>query len=174
MFLIYPFIGFASLLFAALTMALAPVLVLFADASGNLPGWLALFQTFDATLDAGWRDGYFGTWKADGTTPAGWRRWWLRTRWLWRNPGYTFDSVVLGCAFDPSGWRVLAYSEVPGRVTFIAWGPAARFNVYLQRGNFYLKLGWKAWNNWNATTWNARPPNGWDRLPICCSVTRRQ
>lgn len=168
MILIYPFLALASLLFSLATMILAPLLALFADASGNLPRWLAWFQTFDATLDAGWRDGYF----AHDGTPTGWRLWWLRTRWLWRNPGYTFDRQVLGCDFDPSQWRVVAYSESADRTTFITWGPALRFNVYLQRGGLYLKFGWKAWNNWDGNGWKS-PQNGWERLPICCSVNHR-
>lgn len=171
MFLAYPFLAVLSLLFASLTMVLAPVLAVFARPDGNLPGALRLFQTFDATLDAGWRDGYFGTWKADGIAPTGWHLWWLRTRWLWRNPGYTFDSQVLGCAFDPSQWRVVSYGEADDRVTFIAIGPTGRFNLYLQRGNWYVKLGWKAWNNWAGTSW--KPPTGaWATLPICCTITR--
>lgn len=173
MFLIYPFLAFASLLFAGLTMVLAPALVLFADASGNLPGRLALFQTFDATLDAGWRDGYFGSWQAEGAVPTCWRLWWLRTRWLWRNPGYTFDYTVLGCAFDSSEWHVIR-CEVPanGPVSFFTIGPSGRFNWMGKIGRFQVKLGWKAWNMWDSTAskWKAEPWGPELRIPLCASA----
>lgn len=170
MFLAYPFLALASLLFAALTMVLAPVLTLFSDADGNLPGALRLFQTFDATLDAGWRDGYFGDWKAKRIAPKRLCLWWLRTRWLWRNPGYTFDYEVLGCAFDPMNWRVLRYSAGGSKVTFLAVGPRLRFNLYLQRGNFYLKLGWKAWNYWDGVRFDGKPWGPEARAPICFTI----
>jgi len=163
MFLAYPFMALASLAFAALTMILAPMLALFSDADGNLPGAMRLFQTFDAALDAGWKDGYF-------------RRprnrlelWWMRVRWLWRNPGYTFDSKVLGCAFDPSEWRVLA--SRPDGSLFIAIGPGGRFDVMGQIG-LRFKFGWKASHYWQGDHFSAEPWGPDMRAPICCTISR--
>ena len=175
MFLVYPLLAVASVLFAALTMVLAPVLALTADAGGNLPGALRLFQTFDATLDAGWRDGYFGTWKADGTAPAGWRLWWLRARWLWRNPGYTFDYQVLGCAFDSTQWAVRCCKQgESGNLLFFATGPLGRFNWTGRLGSIQWKLGWKAWNMWDSANgrWSATPWGTSWRVPLCATLSR--
>jgi hypothetical protein len=164
MFLVlYPFLALFSVLFAALTWILAPWLGRQVDAEGNLPGWLRVFQTFDASCFEGRKPPYNYT-----GSPAE-----VAAQWLRRNPGYTMDWL-LGCAFDPAQWTVTRDDEQPGRVTFIAWGPRGRFNLYLQRGTLYLKLGWKAWNNWEGGHWNPAPANGWNRIPICCTIARRQ
>lgn len=136
---------------------------LFADAEGNLPRSLSWFQTFDATLDAGWLDGYLdASW---GSTP--WRRYWARVWWMNRNPAYGFD-YALGMAFDASDWRVLRYIERDDLVLFVAVGRG--FNFYYDGPLGQYKLGWKAWNRWSGTAWNA---TGWDRferIPVVFTI----
>lgn len=148
--LLYPFLALVSLLLVALTCILAPLLVLSANSEANLPKFLCWFQTFDNTLDAGWKvQGNYGTYLKDGTVPAGFTLYWYRVRWLWRNPGYGFDYWPLGVAFNSADWAVL----VDDGVWWIAFGPNGRFCVrYLATTKVGLKLGWKAWAYWNDTT----------------------
>ena len=159
MFLLYPFLALLSVAFAALTWLLAPLLANTVGVDGNLPSYLRLFQTFDASCFEGRKPPYNFT----GTDQE------VACQWLRRNPGYTLDRL-LGCPFAAADWHVLVDTESLTRTTFFAITRTGRFNLYLQRGGFYLKLGWKAWNNWDKGHWNPSPANGWDRLPICCSV----
>lgn len=159
MFLAYPFLAVASVLFAALTMILAPLLALFVGKDGNLPGLLRLFQTFDATCFEG-RQPQYGFTGSD---------WWVACRWLWRNPGYSLDRQVLGCAFDPAQWRVIAYR--PDGSLFIAIGPGGRFNLCGRIG-LRFKFGWKAWNMWDDARWKTQPWGPDWRIPICCTISR--
>jgi len=95
-----------NLAFTALAYVCAPLVALFTRSDGYLPRSLAWFQTFDAPLDAGWRDGYFGTWQATGATPTGLALWALRVLWLWRNPAYGFCYWPLGIAYDRAQWVI--------------------------------------------------------------------
>jgi hypothetical protein len=164
---LYPFYALADLFFTVLTLILAPVLSLFANKSGNLPRFLYWFQTFDATLDAGWQDVYF-------TKPDHWwGLWWARTRWLWRNPGYGFSYFLLGLAFNPSKWHVLSYHVENNVEFFAAIGPWLAFNLYGSLGKIHYKIGWKAWNmydtdkgQWKTTQWGPL----W-RVPCVLSLT---
>ncbi|HBO79562.1 MAG TPA: hypothetical protein DD502_15590, partial [Cupriavidus sp.] len=65
---------------------------------------LQLCQTFDATLDEGWKGGYFGQLSA---SPTGITLWWYRSRWLQRNPGYSLDFSILGMPFIQTQWTVV-------------------------------------------------------------------
>lgn len=164
MFLLYPPLALLSILFTGLTWLLAPWLAKQVDAQGNLPTCLRWFQTFDASCFEGRKPPY----NFVGTDTE------VATQWLRRNPGYTFDRNVLGCPFDAADWHVLVDEEYLTRATFLAVTRSGRFNLYLQRGGFYLKLGWKAWNNWDGLAtppcWDTAPTNGWGRLPLCASV----
>jgi hypothetical protein len=77
----------ASLVFAFISLFLAPVVVLFAkdDANGLgwLPRWLWWFQTPDNPVDGEpfWRDAHPN-------------RYIRRVGWLWRNAGYGFDWML--------------------------------------------------------------------------------
>lgn len=162
----YPFGVAASLAITLFAMVFvnwwAP---LFADSGGNLPRWLYWAQTFDATLDAGWQDGYIAaTW---GTT--GWRRYLARVYWLYRNPCYALDYFVLGLPFDPSKWRVLRNVQTDTLSFFLAIGPA--FNLEYAGRFGELKLGWKAWNYWNASAWRTTPWGPSWRVPLCFTYT---
>jgi hypothetical protein len=169
MALAYPFLAVLDLFFDLLIARLlvnwwAPA---FADGRGYLPKWLAWFQTFDASLDAGWQDGYF---KTEGT-PAGFLLFLLRVRWLYRNSSYGFSYWVLGVAFDPTSWKVLHYEDTPDRTLFIALGEDGLFNVYYFGHLGTLKLGWKAWNYWRTTTWRTTPWGPEWRTAIAASYT---
>lgn len=172
---LYPFLALGDLTFTLLALFLAPIVAAFADSAGNLPRCLKWFQTFDASLDAGWKDGYFvfaGRTSSE-TVPTGLELWWLRTRWLYRNPGYGFSYWVLGQAFDRSAWRVTRndIDASTGKTLWIARGPRGAFNInYLGRwGN--AKLGWKAWNYWDGAAWKTAPWGPVWRTPICFTYT---
>jgi hypothetical protein len=155
-------------LFTLVSFPLAPLVAAFADKDGNLPRALRWFQTFDAPLDAGWRDGYF----AHTGTPTGFALWWLRVRWLWRNPGYGFGYYVAGIAFDPAAWRVVHFSTDGTSSTFIATD-GRHFNIALGRSWLSLKIGWKAWNYFDAPTQTFRTtPWGPEMRTMICSTFR--
>ncbi|MBN4664221.1 hypothetical protein HUS70_03210 [Pandoraea nosoerga] len=166
MFALYPILVLASLLMTLLAWALAPALAAVADDSGNLPRGLRWFQTFDATLDAGWQDGYLdASW---GTTPL--RRFLARVWWLYRNPAYGWDYGPFGVPFKAADWRVLRYVERPDLVLFIAIGRGGAFNVYCHARWGMAKLGWKAWNRWDGRDWGAPAWAGYERIPLCFTV----
>jgi hypothetical protein len=167
---LYPFAALNDLVFTLLCYLLfnwwAP---LFADKDGNLPNALCWLQTFDASLDEGWQGGYFSY----TGTPTGFRLWWLRVRWLYRNPGYGYSYWVDGVAFDPKQWTVThnQIDAVTGKTLWIARGPNGAFNInYLGKwGN--AKIGWKAWNYWDGAAWKTTPWGPAWRAPICFTYT---
>jgi hypothetical protein len=117
------------------------LVVLFAPASGWLPKWLCWFQTFDASLDAGWQGGYFGTY---ATAPTGFSRYLLRLRWLWRNMAYGFDYWPCGIVYDPTQW-VIDTCETQGVLL-------QKFAAHTLDGKHFCytdstgkKYGWKLW-----------------------------
>lgn len=162
----YPLAALNDLAFTLLACLLFNWWVpLFADADGNLPNALSWFQTFDASLDAGWQDGYIA---AKWGTP-GLRRYLARVYWLYRNPGYGYSYWVGGVVFDPAQW-VVTHNQIDattGKTLWIARGPHGAFNInYLGRfGN--AKLGWKAWNYWDGAAWKTTPWGPVWRAPIC-------
>jgi hypothetical protein len=162
--MLYPLYALVSLSGTLLAMGLlnwwAP---LFANDQGNLPKALRWLQTFDASLDAGWQDGYL---------PVSWghtrfKRYWARVYWLYRNPVYGLDYGLLGLPFDPQKWRVVRHLQTPTCVLFMALGPA--FNLYYHGRWGLLKLGWKAWNYWDGHRWKTSPWGKKWRVPVCCS-----
>ncbi|WP_231409615.1 hypothetical protein [Ralstonia solanacearum] len=166
MVIVYPFYVLLSLLATLVAMAAvnwwAP---LTCDAQGNLPRWLRWFQTFDASLDAGWRDGYIS--RSWGDTPI--RRFLARVYWLYRNPAYGWDYWPLGVRFNPCAWRVVRYVESDALTLFVAVGNG--FNVYYHGRFGMLKLGWKAWNCWDADGWKMQPFGPAWRLPLAFTVS---
>lgn len=165
MFLAYPFLGLLSVVLAGLTWLLAPLLAKTVQPDGNLPRRLRWFQTFDATCFEG-RQPQYGMTGTDQEVAEGWLR---------RNPGYGFDYWPLGCKFDPVAWRVLRYQvDEAGNVSFFAVGPGGRFNWTGKRGWLRWKLGWKAWNMYDAVTggWKSTPFGPDWRIPICCTLSK--
>ncbi|RRW94284.1 DUF7338 family protein [Pandoraea apista] len=137
--------------------------VLLADEDGNLPRWLSWFQTFDASIDAGWKDGYFPyEW---GASPS-WR-YVARVRWLLRNPGYGIDYSLFGLTFDPACWRVLVNIERYDLVLFFSIGNG--WNLYYEGRFGQAKLGWKAWNYWQGNAWRDMPWGPAWRVPVCAT-----
>lgn len=166
-------LAIADTLFTLVSFPLAPLVAAFANKDGNLPRALRWFQTFDASLDAGWRDGYFvfAGRTSSATVPTGFELYWLRVRWLWRNPGYGFGYYVAGIAFDPAAWRVVHYSTDGTSSTFIATN-GRQFNIALGRSHLSLKIGWKAWNYFNrdTRTFNTTPWGPEMRTMICSTI----
>lgn len=161
-------LALADNLFTLVSFPLAPLVAAFADSDGNLPRALRWFQTFDASLDAGWKDGYF----THTGTPTGVALWWLRVRWLWRNPGYGFGYYPVGIAFDPAAWRVVHFSTDGTSSTFIATD-GRHFNIELGRSWLSLKLGWKVWNYFDAGSGSFRStPWGPEMRTMICSTVR--
>lgn len=137
--------------------------VLLADDDGNLPRALRWFQTFDASIDAGWKDGYF---PADwGRTPS--MRYVARVLWLLRNPAYGVDYWLFGLTFNTSSWRVLADIERDDLVLFFALGNG--LNLYYHGRFGEAKLGWKAWNYWQGNAWRKTPWGPAWRVPVCAT-----
>jgi len=161
MFLAYPFMALASLFMAAVTWLFAPLLAKTVDKDGNLPRALRWFQTFDATCFEG-RQPQYGMTGTDQEVAA---------QWLRRNPGYGFDYWPLGCAFDPSAWRVV--TDRSDGSLFVAIGPGGCFCA---EGKFGLrfKFGWKALNMWDRENmrWKTAPWGPEWRIPICFTVSR--
>ncbi|WP_247318210.1 MULTISPECIES: hypothetical protein [Ralstonia solanacearum species complex] len=166
MVIVYPAYVLASLL--ATLFAVVAVnwwAPLTCDDQGNLPRWLRWFQTFDASLDAGWRDGYIA--QSWGDTPL--RRFMARVYWLYRNPAYGWDYWPLGVKFNPRAWRVVRYIESDTLTLFVAVGDG--FNVYYHGRFGMLKLGWKAWNCWDSDGWKVTPFGPAWRLPLAFTVS---
>lgn len=158
----------AQLLFTLISYPLAPIVAAFTQSNGYLPNCLAWFQTFDAPLDAGWRDGYFGTYT---TPPTGLKLYWLRVRWLWRNPAYGFCYWPLGIPYNPNDWDILLCVLNPDNTL-------SEFEAHTKDGKYFcytndkgVKLGYKLWwaldedNQLLPRLGGNRGPD--NRLPIC-------
>lgn len=155
-------VSFGVTLFAWMAVCWwAPLLV---DRDGNLPDWLRWFQTFDASVDAGWSDAYYTGWLAE--TRIG--RYISRVLWLCRNPAYGFDYALLGVPFAASEWRVVKYVETEDTALFFAVGRG--FNFYYEGRWGKYKLGWKAWNRWGGNGWDAPNWAEYDRIPLCFTL----
>lgn len=156
-----------SIGFVVLTWILCVPLAMTADENGNLPKYLSWFQTFDATLDAGWKDNY------DGYNPNS-PLWWNRAKWLARNPGYSFDYYPLGIAWVQSDWKCLVFTETDTTTVFFAVD-GKHFNFLFDNGYLKLKCGHKAWNLFDNPT-KTFMPGPWGpamRIPFCFSIMIR-
>lgn len=122
----------------------------------RLPEWLAWFDTFDGTLDAGLQPGETSSY-------------WTRMRWLYRNPAYGFSYWALGARFIPGEWWV----ERCDSDTFHATSQDGRFNWNVVRFGLRIKLGWKAWNYFQAwdKSWDTRPWGPEMRVPFVFSIS---
>lgn len=160
--LLYPFYVVASLLFALITVIFAPLIAKFVDANGNLPKWLSWFETFDANLFEG-RQPQYGMTGTDQEVAA---------QWLRRNPGYTFDYIPLGVAWDKSQWTAKFSVSESGATSFWAKGPNGQFNYEYGGKHIQLKFGWKAWNLYDAQAGGYRDGT-WGplaRIPVCFTI----
>lgn len=149
-----------------LAIPFAPLIALFCKSDGYLPNWLAWFQTQDAPLDAGWRDGYF----AVSGTPTGITLWWLRTRWLWRNPAYGLCYWPLGIPYVPGDWMIdVLTTSGTTLIEFKAHTADGRYFCHTTAAG--LKLGYKLWwaldSNWKLID-KLPPSRGPDNRLLLC------
>jgi hypothetical protein len=162
-----------QLIFTGLAFIFAPFIALFANSDGYLPNWLIWFQTQDNSLDEGWRGTYFGT--PVNPAPTGTKRWWYRTRWLWRNPAYGFCYYPLGMDIIPADWIIDEYkvNDFGDRILLKAHTKDGHFCYTDSRG---WKLGWKIWSNFRGLDkdgkplWSDKPWGPKLRTSICFSV----
>lgn len=165
----YIFATIAQVIFTyVLAVPFAPLIALFCRADGYLPNWLCWLQTFDAPLDAGWRDGYFQP--SGAPAPTGIALYWMRVRWLWRNPAYGLCYWPLGIPYAPDDWVVEILTHDGATLTeFKAHTKDGRHFCHTNSGG--LKLGYKLWwaldENWKLIEKlpTSRGPD--NRLPIC-------
>ena len=122
--------------------------VLLADSKGYLPRWLSYFQTFDAPIPKGWKNG---------------------VAWLNRNPDYGFDLFVFGTKWDESDWLVRKFTTSPTADFFIATNSSGGFNFYYCGTKGTYKFGWKAWNNFTDGKFNSNFGGG-GNIPICITL----
>lgn len=117
----------ANIIMSAVGLATGWLAALFVDRNGHLPRWLTWYETPDSNCfgidgDAGFRDRHahlLGTW-------AG--RWYVCTRWLFRNCMNGFRESVLGVLSDPiPDWAFQWHSQ---------------FN-WNSRYRFRWNIGWK-------------------------------
>jgi hypothetical protein len=131
--------------------------VLFCKADGNLPTWLKWFQTFDATCDAGWKDGYFlNLSDREYVNPEGFLLYLLRVKWLYRNPAYGFSYGPCGIAFVPGDWTIqnVVLDDTTGNVLYLyATDTKGHYCLMTEAGG---KYGWKILNY--IDHWQGRNP----------------
>jgi len=157
MYLRYIILVIISLLADLVNYAVAPIVTLFASEDGWLPRWLWWFQTPDNPLDGdgGWQQKHRPYLIEDSKA----KRWWNRTRWIYRNSMYGFAIDVLGA--KTKGTDVLVVKGNPqvsnrpltnGLVTRVLY----RDNKPIYWQFYYVRawsatrcirinLGWKLW-----------------------------
>ena len=70
----------------------------------DFPWYLAWLGQYDDNLDGNRDEGWRKPDKNDLLLPdTGWRKWWNRTRWIWKNPSQYFDYHKAGQVLKP-GW----------------------------------------------------------------------
>lgn len=163
-----------QVLFTLIAYPMALIVVPFTQSNGYLPNCFAWFQTFDASLDTGWNDANPVFMRSNGmhyVNPTGLLLYWLRVRWLWRNPAYGFCYWPLGIPYDSTEWNIILHVVNPD-------GTLAEFEAHTYDGKYFcytndknVKLGYKLW--WALDAENQLlprlgPDRGPDnRLPIC-------
>lgn len=138
-------------------------LPLFASKDGWLPRWLGWYQTFDASLDWGWQGGTYA--------PSASLHW-DRTKWLFRNSAYGFSYFVTGIPMDTTKWTVHKFIHTQEKVLFWATSTDDHFNLYYHGPLGMYKLGYKAWNYFDADKgqWKTEPWGPEWRTQIVLSV----
>ena len=142
-----------------LNFILAPIAVLFASEDGWLPRWLWWLQTPDNPLDGdgGWQREHRPFPVED--TKA--KRWWNRTRWIYRNSMYGFAIYALGVTVHPGDRiEVVGNMDVSNRPLteglvkryLIRNGVRVAFQWYYVKAwsktrCIRINLGWKLWGD---------------------------
>lgn len=96
----YCIFAICMLPFLAAAVILAPVLAVYSVAANRrrLPGFLQWFSTVDDDLDGGQHQ-HPDKYPAGAT---GFRLWWQRTCWIWRNPAQGFQVYAFGYSMSSS------------------------------------------------------------------------
>lgn len=121
MYVKYFLLVLVDLTVSFLNLFLAPVVVLFANDAGFLPTWLSWFQTPGDSLDHDYGDKRFPG------PQTGWRRWFSRVAWLYRNSMYGFAINVLG-------------AKTRGTDTLVTYGERATSNRPIHSGYVHHEL----------------------------------
>lgn len=127
-YILYWPVNFALVLLA---YVLSPFLALWSMKYGPvLPGRWRLFSTLNATLD-----GYIAQ-GVDGFDPnaKGFKLWWQRTRWTWRNPCNGWQSELLGIKNIDQGFTVKKDIPLFGGYKIKFW---CGWNNNKRGGNYY-------------------------------------
>lgn len=169
----YGILALVNLVFTAFAMVVSPLMSLFANDNGYLPNCLIWFQTQDNSLDEGWRGTYFGS--PVTPAPTGFRLWWYRTKWLWRNPAYGFCYYPLGIDIHPQDWIIDTYNiDSSGNRTLLKAHTADGHFCYTNNKGW--KIGWKIWSNFQGLDedgkpkWSDKPWGPELRTSLCFSV----
>lgn len=110
-----------------------------------LPNWLSWFQTFDATIDAGWRDQYFPNSYTPSNPPPYWTRKYYQWLWLNRNCAYGLAYYPLGCAVQVQDWTA-TLTETTDHQTFTAVSSTGLWSWRYSGVLGHYNLGWKLAN----------------------------
>lgn len=117
---------------------------IFASEDGWLPRWLYWFQTPDADLDRGFRDG-------NGDSIENSFVHWLyfkfryvrRVFWLYRNSAYGFSYYVIGIPYLPSEWSIVECGD--NGMPFYAVGLNGAISRHFEWRGLQIKIGYKVW-----------------------------
>ncbi len=142
----------------ALNLVLAWLVVFKADDKGNLPGWLSWFQTPGYALDGNqdWQTKY--RWfRNHPKVNEGWRRYFNRVMWLYRNPMYGLQHALGTRVISAQSYHVKG-NEKTGDKSQTGWVFRVVDTGFLPIFQFYgvwtwpktsrcvrLHVGWKIW-----------------------------
>lgn len=114
-----------------------------------LPSWCWWFQTWDCDLDgdAGWKAYHVPFPNATG----GFKLYWNRVRWLWRNPVYGFERKLLGANLPMGIHYNISGDPLVGGIPMVygaVWTVAGSYvefawSVKFGDSAFNGMLGWK-------------------------------
>ena len=149
----YALLVVVELFMSAANWFIAPVIVLFASDEGWLPKWLWWFQTPYDSLDKDYRNKRFPG------PQVGWKRWYSRTAWLYRNSMYGFCIDVLGANLKTTdlvfsyGDKGISNRPIKSGYSFevvIRDNKPIYFQYYLvarwcESRCLRVNLGWKIW-----------------------------
>jgi len=120
-----------NLVLVLLAYILSPFLALWSMKYGPvLPGKWRWFSTLNGTLDGGIEQHVPGF----DTNAKGFKLWWQRTRWTWRNPCNGWQSELLGIKSIDQGFTVKKDIPLFGKFYLKLW---MGYNPNKRGGNYY-------------------------------------
>lgn len=146
-YVIYPFLALIGLLFNVFCMATCWFWAFWAAAFNltKLPGIMAWVHTHD--------DDVYGSNTTGESVPKSFfKRWTTASWWIMRNPGYTFDSHVLGIREDRVDRVETTGDQISGRKDTIFLKKSSRTYWGYSRDLYYKKNGsmyFKMWFGWH-------------------------